>query len=82
MKDLATTMREKYDLRSKMILRNRSDAEMLRLEYDLVHIHRMIARHRRNCAHCRPQMSVAKPPTIGYSQLPGGKSFVSYDMAS
>ena len=81
LKNLATTMREKYDLRSKMILRNGSDTDMLRVEYDLIHIHRSIARHRRNCTHCKPQANSARFPSIGLRQLPGERPF-ALDMAS
>jgi hypothetical protein len=82
LKDLATTMREKYTLRSKMILRNGSDGDMLKLEYDLIHIHRSIARHRRNCSHCRPYANSARRSLMGLRQLPGERSLVSFDMAS
>jgi hypothetical protein len=82
LKDLTTTMREKYDLRSKMILRNGSDADMLKLEYDLIQIHRTIARHRRNCANCVPHATSARPASMGPGRLPGEKPFVSFDMAS
>jgi hypothetical protein len=82
LKDLATAMREKYNLRSKMILRNGSDADMLKVEYDLIHIHRTIARHRRNCAHCKPGPNSARPVPTGLRQLPGERSFISFDMAS
>jgi hypothetical protein len=82
LKDLATTLREKYDLRSKMILRNGSDADMLRVEYELIHIHRTIARHRRNCAHCKPGPNSARPAPTGLRQHQGERSFISFDMAS
>jgi hypothetical protein len=75
-------MREKYDLRSKMILRNGSDEDMLKVEYDLIHIHRTIARHRRNCSHCKPYANSARPASASPRQLPGERSFVSFDMAS
>jgi hypothetical protein len=82
LKDLATAMREKYDVRNKMILRNGSDADMLKMEYDLIHIHRSIARHRRNCAHCKPNANSARPAPMGLSRLPGEKPSISFDMAS
>jgi hypothetical protein len=82
LKDLATTMREKYDLRSKMILRNGSDADMLRVEYDLIQIHRTIARHRRNCTHCQPRPNYARPAPTRLRQLPGEGSFIPFDIAS
>jgi hypothetical protein len=82
LKDLATAMRQKYDLRGKMILRNGSDAEMLKVEYDLIHIHRSIARHRRNCSHCKPYANSARPALASLGQLPGDRSFIPFDMAS
>ena len=82
LKDLATTMRKKYDLRSKMILRNGSDADMLKLDYDLIQIHRTIARHRRNCAKCAPAANSARPASMGPRRLHGEKPLVSFDMAS
>ena len=82
LKDLATTMREKYDLRSKMILRNGSDGDMLKVEYDLIHIHRSIARHRRNCSYCEPRLNSARPATPRLRQLPDEGPFLSFDMAS
>jgi hypothetical protein len=81
LKDLATAMREKYDARSKMILRNGSDADMLKVEYDLIHIHRSIARHRRNCTHCKPQANSTRLASTGLRQLPGERPF-AFDMAS
>ena len=82
LKDLATTMREKYDLRGKMILRNGSDADMLKLEYDLIHIHRSIARHRRNCTHCKPRANSVRLVPVGLRQHPGERSLLSLDLAS
>ena len=81
LKDLATTMRQKYDLRSKMILRNGSDADMLTVEYDLIHIHRSIARHRRNCSHCKLQPSFGRAVPTSMRRLTGENTF-SLDLAS
>lgn len=82
LKDLATAMREKYNVRSKMILRNSSDADMLKVEYDLIHIHRSIARHRRNCSHCKPQPAFGRLAPTNMRQLTGEKPFLSLDLAS
>jgi len=82
LKDLTTAMRVKYDLRSKMILRNGSDADMLKVEYDLIHIYRSIARHRRNCSHCKPHANSARPALVSRRQLPDKNTFLSLDIAS
>ena len=82
LKDLATMMREKYDVRNKMILRNGSDADMLKVEYELIRIHRTIARHRRNCFHCKLYANLARTASMELSQLSSEKPFISFDMAS
>jgi hypothetical protein len=65
-----------------MILRNGSDRDMLKLEYELVRINRTIARHRRNCFQCKPYPTLAKPVAPGQGQTSGEKPFVSFDLAS
>jgi hypothetical protein len=54
---LAKMLREKYDLRSKMIVRNFPDADLLMEEYEIIRINRLITRHRRRCPHCKFQGS-------------------------
>lgn len=82
LKDLATMMREKYGVRNKMILRNGSDADMLKVEYELVRIHRTIARHRRNCFQCKPSTIVENTAAERLRQLSSEKPFVFLDIAS
>lgn len=54
---LAKMLREKYDVRSKMIVRNFPDADLLMKEYEIIRINRLIVRHRRRCPHCKFQGS-------------------------
>jgi hypothetical protein len=54
---LAKLLREKYDIRSKMIVRNFSDSDLLVEEYEIIRINRLITRHRRRCPHCKLQGS-------------------------
>lgn len=82
LKDLTTTMRVKYDLRSKMIFRNGSDVDMLKVEYDLINIHKSIARHRRNCSHCKSHANSARPALVSRQRLPDKNTFLSLDIAS
>jgi hypothetical protein len=57
--DLAKLLREKYDVRSKMIVRNFSDSCLLMEEYEIIRINRLIMRHRRRCSHCKLQQDLA-----------------------
>jgi hypothetical protein len=82
LKDLATTMREKYDVRNKMILRNSSDADMLKVEDELIHIHRTMARHRRTCGQCKSHENLARMAPSSVRHLPPEKPFLSFDIAS
>jgi hypothetical protein len=50
--NLARLLREKYDVRQKMILRAFPDRDLLRSEYEIVRIQRLITRHRRHCPSC------------------------------
>jgi hypothetical protein len=56
---LAKMLREKYDIRSKMIVRNFSDADLLVEEYEIIRINRLMLRHRRRCPRCQLQGSFA-----------------------
>jgi hypothetical protein len=56
--NLAKLLRERHDVRSKMILRNFPDEYLLTAEYEIIQINRLIARHRRRCSHCRARESL------------------------
>jgi hypothetical protein len=49
---LATLLREKYDLRAKMIARNHATADLSKTENDLIQVQRAITRHRLHCPEC------------------------------
>jgi hypothetical protein len=55
---LTKLLRERYDVRSKMILRNFPDEELSMAEYEIIRINRLIARHRRRCSHCKARESL------------------------
>ena len=77
LKNLAAVMQEKYDARNRMILRHSSDADLLSVERDLIQIHKIIARHRRNCSHCKPRAA-----SVQFGQLPGTKPLAPFEFAS
>jgi len=56
--NLAKLLRERYDVRSKMILRNSPGEDLLMAEYEIIRINRLITRHRRRCSHCKARESV------------------------
>ena len=55
---LTKQLLERYDVRSKMMLRNLPDEELSAAEYEIVRINRLITRHRRQCAHCKARESL------------------------
>jgi hypothetical protein len=55
---LAKLLRERHDMRSKMILRNFPDEDLLTAEYEIIRIIGSIARHRRRCSHCKVRESL------------------------
>jgi hypothetical protein len=83
---LAELLRERYDVRSKMIVRSLSDSDLLDVEQEIIKIHRRITRHRRSCPRCKLQASrVAVNPrnlrTISAeasSSMSGGDLISSY----
>jgi hypothetical protein len=77
MKNLAAVMQEKYDARNRMILRHSSDTDLLGVERDLIQIHKTIARHRRNCSHCKPRAA-----SMRFGQLPGTGPLAPFEIAS
>jgi hypothetical protein len=81
LKGLAKLMQETYDVRSKLILRDDSDMELLRVEYDLIRIHRVIGRHRRYCSQCRPWDAGAREPFSGVTLPSGSAPIFPYNIA-
>jgi hypothetical protein len=56
--NLAKLWRERYDARSKMILRNFPDEDLLAAEHEIIRINRLISRHRRRCSLCKARESL------------------------
>ncbi len=82
LKGLAKLMRETYDVRSKLILREGSDMDLLKVDYDLIRIHRVIGRHRRYCGQCKSWDARASAAFPGV-RLPSGEvPVLPYDLAS
>jgi hypothetical protein len=50
---LATLLREKYDLRDKVIGRNYAIADLSKTENDLIQAQRAVTRHRLHCPECQ-----------------------------
>lgn len=56
--NLAKLWRERYEARSKMILRNFPDEDLLAAEHEIIRINRLISRHRRRCSLCKARESL------------------------
>jgi hypothetical protein len=82
LKGLAKLMRETYDVRSKLTLSNGSDLDLLKVEYDLIRIHRVIGRHRRYCSQCKPWDARTRADLSGVRLPSGEPPVLPYDIAS
>ena len=76
--NIALLLREQYDARFKMILRAFPDDDLLKSEYEIIRLQRVMTRHRRRCAQCK----LREVPVVAMQlrQL-SGRAF-SIDMAS
>ncbi len=81
LKGLAKLMRETYDVRSKLMLRDGSDLDLLKVEYDLIRIHRVIGRHRRYCSLCKPWDMSTRAAFPGVRLHAGEVPVLPYDIA-
>lgn len=50
---LAKTLRERYDIRNKMVFRSFQDQGLLAAENEIIQINKLITSHRRRCPHCK-----------------------------
>jgi hypothetical protein len=53
LKSLSTLLREKYGVRNKIIARGCPDTNLLKAEFDIIRVQRIITRHRRRCSYCK-----------------------------
>ena len=53
LKSLSTLLREKHDVRNKSIARGDPDTNLLKAEFDIIQVQRIMARHRRRCSYCK-----------------------------
>lgn len=73
-------MREKYDVRNRMIVCGFPNTNLLRAEYDLIRIQRIITRHRRRCENCKLQDSFSTLIPMRLRPLPGEAPIFPVDM--
>jgi hypothetical protein len=52
LKSLSTLLREKYDVRNKIIARGYPDTNLLKAEFEIIRVQKTITRHRRRCSYC------------------------------
>jgi hypothetical protein len=58
---MAKLLREKYDLRFALMVRDGSKDEVRHAEAEVIRVNRMIANHRRRCPHCTSVFSNVPP---------------------
>jgi hypothetical protein len=57
--DLAKLLREKYNVRDKIICRGCGGIDLLNAEHDLIAVQKSITLHRRWCPHCKPPKRIS-----------------------
>jgi len=80
--NLARLLREKYDVRQKMILRAFPDRDLLRSEYEIIRIQRLITRHRRHCPSCELREGLGSVPGARLRPFPEEAPIFPIDVAS
>jgi len=53
LKSLSTLLREKYNVRNKIIARGCPDTNLLQVEFEIIRVQKIITRHRRRCSYCK-----------------------------
>jgi hypothetical protein len=61
LRGIAKLLREKYDLQFALLVRNASEDELRHAEAEVIRVNRMIANHRRRCAHCTSVFTTLLP---------------------
>jgi len=82
LKGLSKLLREKHDVRNRMIVCGFPNTNLLRAEYDLIRIQRIITRHRRRCQDCKLQDNFSTLSPIRLRPLPSEASIFPVDMMS
>jgi hypothetical protein len=70
LKSLSTLLREKYDARDKIIARGYPDTNLLKTEFEIIRVQKIITRHRRRCSHCKQHETSAAGAEIRLRPLP------------
>jgi hypothetical protein len=53
LKSLSTLLRERYDVRNKILARGYPDPSLLQAELEIIRVQKLITRHRRRCLPCK-----------------------------
>jgi len=70
LKSLSTLLREKYEVRNKIIAREYPDTNLLKAELEVIQVQRIITRHRRRCSCCKLHETSAASTDIRLRPLP------------
>jgi hypothetical protein len=61
LRGIAKLLREKYDLRFALMIRDASEDELRHAEAEVILANRKIANHRRRCPHCTSVFTTVPP---------------------
>lgn len=53
LKGFSTLLREKYDVRNKIIASGCADPSLLKGELEIIRVQKIVTRHRRRCSQCK-----------------------------
>ena len=70
LKSFSTLLREKYDMRNKIIARGFPDTNLLKAEFEIIRVQKIITRHRRRCSYCKLHETSAVIADIRLRPLP------------
>jgi hypothetical protein len=70
LKSLSTLLREKYDVRNKIIARGYPDTNLLKAEFDIIRVQRILTRHLRRCSYCKLHETSAVVADVPLRPLP------------
>ena len=70
LKSLSTLLREKYDVRNKILARGCPDTNLLKAEFEIIRVQKIITRHRRRCSYCKLHEASAVISDIRLRPLP------------
>jgi len=76
LKSLSTLLREKYDVRNKIIALGYAGTSLLKAEIEIIRVQKIITRHRRRCSNCKLNQASTAGADIRLISRPGQESYL------